>query len=339
MFPSMERFAYERPKSLGEALSLAARLKKSGERFAFFGGGTDLIPALKEHGLRIGTLVSLSGIEEIKGVRRERDKKLIIGAGTTLFDLLSNPAVGKLFPALADAAGRIASPQIRFRATVGGNLLVDNRCRYYNQNRTVRKTHGPCYKDGGDRCHFVAKRAPGAPPCRARSVSDLTPLFLLLDAAVELQGSEGTRKVPLREFYLPDGISRNRKRPDEILTRIDIPLPAPRAMRYEKLRVREAIDFPSVGVAAALTSDKREDRVGIALTGVDAQPLFFEFRSGDFPDEEALLEHAAREAAGAAVVLKQDFFPPAYRRKMIGVLIRRAGRALTPVSAANTARG
>lgn len=328
MFPSMQKFQYERPANLAEALSIIAGLKAASLKFAILGGGTDLVSLLKEHDLNLDAVVSLSGIEEIKGVRQDEDKALVIGGGTSLSDLIADAGMRGHIPALAEAAERAAGPQIRARATVAGNLLVGNRCPYYNQNQTVRRAHGLCHKDGGGVCHIVPKRAAGAPLCQARFVSDLAPAFLVLGAALKLVGPDGSREVQLKNFYIPDGIARNKLNPDEILAEIRVPLPPPRAMRYEKLKVRDGVDFPSVGAAVAISKGSGGDRLSVAVTGVGSAPLLMEFDAGGFPTRDDLIAHAAKEAMEASVALRQDFFPPSYRKRMIAVLIRRAAPSL-----------
>jgi 4-hydroxybenzoyl-CoA reductase subunit beta len=284
-------------------------------------GGTDLLPKMKRHDETGAQLVSLGQVAELRGIRDDGAGRLTIGAMTTLAAVARDEQVLRHFRAVAEAARVVASPQIRNRATVGGNLLVDNRCTYYDQSALNRDAHGRCYKDEGDVCHMVKGAGEnGAPLCRARFVSDLAPVLILHDARLHLLGPGGERTLPLRDFYLGDGIRRNRLAPREVLRAVSLETPPTWRVLYTKLRIRQAIDFPSVGVAVGVRDGGKGARA-VAITGIEPQPTYLAFT-----DES--LEVIAEAAMAAVSPLNQDFLPPAYRRKMVGVLVRRLGTAL-----------
>lgn len=326
----IQSFGFERPSSWPELWHLLGELgKEPQESFRFFAGGTDLIPTLQELSSAVcHTIVSLTAMLELRAVvSRPRPDSLAIGALTRLCDLIEDPLILANAPILAEVASQIASPQIRNRATVGGNLLVDNRCPYFNHSPHHREVHETCFKAQGDVCNLVKSAKPGdSPLCRARFVSDLAPVLLLMGASLTLACAEGTRKIPLDDFYLEDGIHRNRLHENEILTSIEIRLPPPRHLTYEKLRIRQAFDFPSLGLALSADTIEGAWAVGIAYTGVNPCPVFLRFSEKDFENRARLIDHACNQAARTARPLKQDFFPPSYRREMIEVFIRRGFR-------------
>ena len=192
-------------------------------------GGTDLVPNMKHRLFEPKHLVALKGIAELKGIREE-DGALRIGAAETLTSVASNPSVRARFPALADAAGHVAGPQLRNAGTLGGNLCLDTRCTYYNQTAFWRGALGYCLKKDGDVCHVtrVGKK------CVAAHSADTPPVLMVLDAVAVLVGPEGRREIPVRDFFVADGIANTRREPGEIVTEIRIPLAS--AARRSRLR-------------------------------------------------------------------------------------------------------
>ncbi|MEX0979525.1 MAG: FAD binding domain-containing protein, partial [Gemmatimonadota bacterium] len=210
-------FRYHRPETAAQAASLLAEYEGDAIPVA---GGTDLIPNMK-HGLFApGHLVALKGIEALKGIREEGGQ-LVIGAAETLTSVATHPLVGLHFTSLSLAAGHVAGPQHRNAGTIGGNLCLDTRCTYYNQSRFWRKSLGYCLKKDGDVCHVtkVGKK------CVAAHSADTPPVLITLGAVAELVGPAGARSVPVEDFFVADGIWNSVRQPDEIVTRIRIPLP------------------------------------------------------------------------------------------------------------------
>src|SRR3989338_1456946 len=138
----LPEFNYYRPESMNELLHLVQDLKSQSFLFSFLGGGTDLIPALKHHQDLCHHVISLSRLPSLRGIHIENKKKLVIGALTTLHELSENKLLQEFCSILAETASQVASPQIRFQATVGGNVLVDNRCLYFNQSEQILSSHG-----------------------------------------------------------------------------------------------------------------------------------------------------------------------------------------------------
>src|SRR3990172_8823633 len=197
-------------------------------------------------------LVGLRGLRELQGIRGGARGDgagggLTIGAGTVLRQVIASPAVAAQHPVLARAAGLISNPQIRHMGTVGGNLLVDTRCNYYNMPYWWRKSISFCMKKDGDVCWV----APGGSKCWAISSSDLAPVVIALDAKVRLVSAAGERVIAAAELYRDDGSAYLGKRPDEILVDVQVPPADGWRATYWKLRRRGSIDFPILGVAAA----------------------------------------------------------------------------------------
>lgn len=315
---------YQRPGTLRDALQALDRATRDQTPVYLLGGGTDLIPTLKQRVHDSCQLISLSALEELRGISSAGDT-ITVGAMTTLEQIAASAELGEAFPGLVAAVRSVASPQIRNRATLGGNILVDNRCVYYNQSAQSRDAlGGACFKADGERCHLVRNAKPGdSPLCRARFTSDPVAVLLILDARLEIRRAGGTRSIPIREFYRPDGIDRHQLRSDEILTSIAFDRSPRKMIAYKKLRIRDSIDFPSLGVAVGCLADSADKGCEIALTGIDNHPIFLSFRSEDHPGAAQMIETACRTAKRSVTSLRQDFFPPLYRKEMIPVFIKR----------------
>lgn len=283
-------------------------------------GGTDIVQLLKTQEIDTHGVIFLSSLEDKELINIElKNNMLEIGSMVTIDELSKNQDIIKHFPELAKTAEQIASPQIRFKATIGGNVLVDNRCIYYNQSDLNQNCHGKCFKADGDRCHLIKSATINDETvCRARFVSDLVPMLQVLGASLTLKSTESEREIQLKKFFNNDGISKNQLKGEELLTIIKIPLNDKLKIHYKKLRVREAIDFASLGVALALSNDSLK----IGITGVDTMPLFKEFFIKDYENFSQLVEDAANRCMKSVTPLKQDFYPPAYRKKMVKVFIQ-----------------
>ncbi len=240
----LPEYRYHRPPTLRAALDL---LGEHGEDALPVAGGTDLVPNMKHRLFTPGHLVALKGVSEMKGIEA-RDGALRIGAAETLHDVSRHPLVREHFPSLADAAGRVAGPQLRRMGTIGGNLCLDTRCTYYNQTYFWRSALGFCLKKDGDTCHVtkVGKK------CVAAHSADTPPVLMTLNAVAEVAGPDGERDIPLSEYFVSDGIWNEQRQPGELVVAIRIPLPpAGRRSAFEKLRQRNAIDFPLLNIAVA----------------------------------------------------------------------------------------
>lgn len=261
-------------RSVSDAVAVLADEPRS----VLLAGGTDVIPKLKRRQQRPAMLISLKRVDPLRGIAMNGE--LVIGAMTTLRDVANDPAVRDGYHGLFRAASQIATPLVRNTATLGGNLLLDTRCNYYDQNEEWRTAIGGCKKApiaATPPCWV----APSSPRCWAISSSDAAPALIALNARVTLLSRAGERDVALEDLYLDDGIAHLAVRRDEILTSIRVP----RGWRstYWKLRRRGSIDFPVLGVGAALrfTDDGTVAEARIVLGAVASRPLLL-------PESEAL---------------------------------------------------
>ena len=190
-------FRYHRPGTVAQALGVMG--EHAGDAM-YVAGGTDLIPNMKHRLFEPGHLVALKRIHELGGIRVD-DGHLRIGAAETLSSVATNPEVVSRFPALADAAGHVAGPQLRNSGTISGNLCLDTRCSYYDQTAFWRGALGYCLKKDGAVCHVtkVGKK------CVAAHSADTPPVLMTLAAVVTLVGPGGRRQVAVRDFFVTNG--------------------------------------------------------------------------------------------------------------------------------------
>jgi 4-hydroxybenzoyl-CoA reductase subunit beta len=315
-------FRYHRPGTVAQALEL---LGEHAGNVMPISGGTDLIPNMKHRLFEPGHLVALKGVEEMKGVREENGV-VRIGAGETLTSVAGHAEIRSLFPSLADAAGQIAGPQLRNMGTIGGNLCLDTRCTYYNQTEFWRSALGYCLKKDGTVCHVtkVGKK------CVAAHSADTPPVLMVLDASVVLHGPSGMREMPVRDFFVADGIVNSKRRPGEIVTEIRIPRAATsRRSAFVKLRERKSIDFSllTVAVSADMEGDGTVRSIAGVVTALGSRPReisgWGDLAAGKMLDGELVDELCAR-AHKQCHPLENIVVDPEWRRAMVPVYVRKA---------------
>jgi len=309
-------FEFHQPSSIAEAVTLANSFNGD---FDFISGGTDLLPNYKMRLNPRKHVISLSGIDELYQISPSR-----IGAMARLVEIENHRELKKTLPVIPKTAAQIATPLLRESGTVGGNIMLDTRCYYFNQSLFWRDSKDYCLKADGNVCLVV----PQETICYATYSGDLAPVFMTLDASFVLAGPEGAREVSSKKFFTHDGITRHVKLHEEILTHIKIPSDAQNLRaNYLKLRVRDSMDFPVLGAAVAVQLEQKTiQRLHIALTGVATTPLEFDEMTERLVGDqltENLIEHLSDEIMNQVTPYKNVAFSPQYRKAMIGVYLKR----------------
>jgi 4-hydroxybenzoyl-CoA reductase subunit beta len=264
----LPKFTYRVPKKVSDAVKMIA---DAGPEAMFVAGGTDLYPNMKRRQQTPRTVISVTRLRELHDVRQDAGGGLVIGASVSLTDVVDHPLIRREYMVVADAARTISTPLLRNMGTIGGNLLLDTRCNYYDQNYEWRRGINFCMKKDGDICWV----APSSPKCWAVNSSDLAPVMVALGAKLRLVSAGGERMVPASDIYNNDGINYLNKRPDELLTEIHLPPRNGLRAVYKKLRRRGSFDFPVLGVAAALDldQDRKVKNARLILGGVAPAPV------------------------------------------------------------------
>jgi 4-hydroxybenzoyl-CoA reductase subunit beta len=264
----LPKFRYLRPGTVVEAMRMMA---DGGPEAMFVAGGTDLYPNMKRRQQTPKIVIGLEGIRSLRTIKGTPATGIVLGAGLTLTEVAEDKRVRKGHPTVAAAAELISTPLLRNMGTIGGNLLLDTRCNYYDQNYEWRKAIHFCMKKDGEICWV----APSSPRCWAVQSSDSAPVMVAIGAQLKFVSPQGERLIPAAELYHDDGIRHLNKRPDELLTEIHLPPTNSWRATYWKLRRRGSFDFPVLGVAACLTlgAGKTVEKASVILGGVGSCPL------------------------------------------------------------------
>jgi 4-hydroxybenzoyl-CoA reductase subunit beta len=272
-------FEYRAPRSVVEAAQILAG---EGPAAMLVAGGTDLLPNMKRRHQTPKVLVSLKGISSLRSLNGS------FGSGLTLTEVVNSP---KTPTALRQAAAQVATPHLRNMGTLGGNLCLDTRCTYYNQNYEWRQAIDFCLKKDGDTCWV----ATASKRCVAVSSTDTAPALIALNAKVVLQDGSSEREIPVESLYKNDGIDYLSRKPDEILTAVKIPEGWKSC--YWKLRRRGSFDFPLLGVAVALKfSGDIVEEARVALGAAASRPFLVE-RAGEYLKGKKLTDEVIAEAS------------------------------------------
>ena len=320
----LPKFRLHQPATLAEAASILAT---EGEGARLVAGGTDLWPHLKRRHQKAGEVVSLSRLHELRAVESNGD--LHLGAMATLTSVERHAAVRERFPALAAAVGWISSPVLRNMGTIGGNVCLDTRCTYYNQNEEWRQSISYCMKAEGKICWV----APSSPRCWAVQSADSAPMLVALGARVTLVSTAGERQIPIAALYQDDGMAYLTKQPDEIVTSIVVPGASDAAhgrTAFFKLRRRGSHDFGVLSIAVALWMEgARVRHARVVLGSIASLPSSAEDVA------QALIGHrltpetiaaAAVQARSAATPMDNTDLDPRWRGQVTPVYVERTLR-------------
>lgn len=322
-------FSYHTPKSASEAVAIA---KQHGKAAMFVAGGTDLYPNMKRRHQTPEQVISLRDVPELHSMEVLEDGRLQIGAMVTLTTLEHYPHLKAHYPALAHAVREISTPLLRNMGTIGGNLMLDTRCTYYDQTHEWRESIDFCMKSKEGAICWVA---PGSPRCWAVQSSDTVPVMCALEAEVELADEQGTRTIKADELYQDDGIDYLTKKPEELMTKVTLPAPGPWRASYTKLRRRDTYDFPVLGVGAALWfgDDGKVEKANIRLGGAGSYAIPAT-KSEELLVGQELTDELVAEAGNAAMkptrTMDNTDLDVYWRRKVAPIYVARAIRACRP---------
>jgi xanthine dehydrogenase YagS FAD-binding subunit len=312
------------PRDLRQAVTLAQQARSNGRQAMIAGGGSDLLGMVKERIVSPDVLIHLRSIKGLDQVTQARGS-VQIGGLITLDNLSHHPLILRDYAVLAEAAGSVATPQIRNAGTLAGNVCQRPWCWYFRNGF-------PCFKAGGNTCfsfngenqfHAIF----GGGPSFIVHPSDTAPALVALDAKFRIVGPKGERTVPAGDFFvLPkqNAARENSLGDDEILASIEFPAARP-GMRstYHKVLDREAWTHAVVSTAIVLDMDKDVCRAArVVLGGVAPIPW-------RVPDAERLLTgqritpELAATAAETAVAGAKPLAKNAYKVPLTREIVQR----------------
>src|SRR6266540_1196851 len=262
-----------------EAVDLLS--KNSGRAVKVVGGGSDIVGGVMKDwvqgkGMPLPeVLIDITTIKDLVGIKSDGGGT-VIGAATTLSDLIDNKDIATKLPVLTNAALSVASPLIRNFGTLGGNINQRPRCWFF------RGEDFNCYKKGGDFCYAVTgdnryHAIIGGELCYIVHPSDTSTALLALNAQAKVTGASGDRTIAFDQYFhgpREDVLTETVLKPNEFMTHVTVPnLASGTKMGWTKLKDRQVYDFALVSVAAVFTVEGGQWKDGrITLGGVAPVP-------------------------------------------------------------------
>ncbi|HLE18206.1 MAG TPA: FAD binding domain-containing protein [Syntrophales bacterium] len=315
----LPKFEYASPKSVEAALKL---LVQAGGKAKILAGGTGLLPALKRRSVIAELIVNIKEIDDLRKVEDKGGGGIAVGAAVGLRRLQDLTR----WPAVVQAASRVAAAELRNMGTIGGNILLDNRCCYCDRSREWWQGKEPCFKRGGKRCYVF----PSGSQCRAAASSDLAPALIAIGATAEIASPSGSRLLPVGDLFQADGACSHTIGREEIVTRFHFPgLPAGSGTAFNKLAKRRTLDFALVNAAARISREADGltcKEASAALSGSVVLPTVLPV--GQLVGQKitpATLDEIAVEAVkdiGFITYAAAPDVPASYRRLAARVLLR-----------------
>ncbi|OUJ76167.1 FAD binding domain-containing protein [Hymenobacter crusticola] len=269
----MRAFTYTQATDASAALHAALQNPEA----KYIGGGTNLVDLMREEVERPNEVIDINALP-FSQIEVLPDGGVRLGALARNSHTANHPLVRQRYPVLAQAMLSAASPQLRNLATNAGNLLQRTRCYYFYD------TTAPCNKrqpgsgcaaiHGVNRIHAILGTSE---QCIATHPSDMAVALAALEAVVQVQGANGTRRIAMEEFHRLPGDHPEQDTTlgrDELITSIDLPaLPSTANSLYFKVRERPSFAFALVSVAAVLELEGEQIKnVRLALGGVAHKP-------------------------------------------------------------------
>jgi xanthine dehydrogenase YagS FAD-binding subunit len=315
----MKSFAYKVAASEAEAAQLL------GDKAVALAGGTSLLNLMKSYVVQPETVVSItriSGLEQVEAAGAGHR----IGANVRLGDLAAHPDIQKAYPALAQAAANVASPQIQHMGTVGGNLCQRPNCWYFTQEifDCLKRGGSTCpAKEGENEFHAILGNDG---PCVHAHPSSLAPALIALAAKVRIAGPGGAREVSLDEFFVGPGTNIARETilaPNEIVTHVLLGEPSPLSATYE-VRQKASNDWPLAIASVALRLEGASCVAARICLGAVAPVPWRAAGAEDALKGKPVTAESAQAAAEAALAGATPLAQNAYKVQSAKAAVRRA---------------
>lgn len=319
----MRKFTHINARTMDEAVMALGRY---GDRASIIAGGTDLLGKMKDAILPRypEALIDIKNIPGLDFLKEERGV-LRIGALTRLEDIGKEPLIREKYVALAQAAGRTASPHLREMGTIAGNLCQDIRCWYYrnpnNRFPCLRKGGGRCYAIEGDNRYHSIMGGSVEGGCYAVHPSDTAPALIALNAKIKTS----KRTLDAEDLFQVDVAKTTVLDSDEVVTEIRVPEPKSGSRSaFIKFAIRKSIDFPIVNCAAMITSKKGVVIAArICLNAIAVKP-YRAVKAEKTILKKSIDESVAEAAGSAAMSDAKPMERNGYMVQIAKVLIKRA---------------
>lgn len=320
----MRAFEYASPATSAEVLRLLGAKEGETEVLA---GGTDLISLMKDDVAQPKRLVDIKHVEEWKGIQQDPKSGLQIGALTTIQQLMDNATIQKEYGALYDAAEMIRSPQVRHRATLGGNLCQRPRCWYYRSGFGLypKSPDGKSLVLEGDNRYHAILGNTG--PAYYVHPSTLAPAFIAYGAKVRIIGAKGETEIPMEQLFRIPKSENEREivlKPNEIVTAILLPPSGGAHAATYEVKQREGLDWPLVSASVVLKmKGPWVESARVTLAHVAPVPWISQEAEQVLKDQ-SFNEDLATKAGAAAVQKAKSLSMNGYKIQLARVAVKRA---------------
>ncbi len=314
----MKAFEYVTAQSAASAAELI------GENGRYLAGGIDLLGEMKEYIVSPPRVVNIKTLPGSNSVA-VRDGTLRMGANVTIAAIAANPDIQKDWPALAEAASEVGSPQIRAVATLGGNLAQHSRCWYYRQRDLT------CLKRGGNTCYGRDGQNKylgifSGNPCISPAVSNLAVALAALDAQIIVQRKAGEKTFTVAELYQDawnNPLAQNSLAPGDLILAVQIPAATGKSA-YLQMSEKSDFDWALVSCAAAGKIDAGKISGARIVLGSVAPVPYIADEAAKFLEGKTLDENSAGIAAVLVLAKATPFAHNGYKVPIAKALIRRS---------------
>ncbi len=293
-----------------------------GKGYKVKASGLDLLDMLKERTEKSDKIVSIHKLGDLKSISEPGgDTGLTIGALATLAQVSGHSYIQKNFAALAEAAGAAATPQVRARATVGGNVLQRPRCWYYRANEydCLKKGGSTCYAVEGDNTYHAIF---GGGPCHIIHPSNVAPPLVAVNATIKVRHGKDTKEYKAADFFVLPAKSmyaENVLGEDELITEIVIEK-IPEKSGYVEFKEKQSFDWPVASCTAVYTNGAWS----IVLGHVAPVPWKSKKAEEVLGGSADVSYELAEKAADAAIADADPMTHNGYRVKLARAAVRRA---------------
>jgi xanthine dehydrogenase YagS FAD-binding subunit len=317
----MKAFTYVNPANEKDAV---AALAPEFEKAVPIGGGQDLLARMKDYVTQPDRLVNVKALD---ATVIAAGGGLKIGAAMKMVDLAEHAQVAKMYPAIAEAAIEVGTPQIRNQGTVGGNLNQRPRCWYFRNEEFV------CFKKGGTTCFSPSGENQfhaifGGGPSYIVHPSSLAVPMVAYGATFRLLGPKGERMVPAAEYFtmptLQNVRTENVLAPDEILTHAVLPAPGNVKTGHYEVRYKESHDWPIAFATVVLTMNGANVASARVVMGAVAPIPWRSQAAEQALSGKPVNEQTASAAADAALRDARPMSQNAYKVQVAKTAVKRA---------------
>ena len=329
----MKTFSNANPRDVQQAVKLAQDAHKGGKAVSFSGGGSDLLGLVKERIVKPDVIVSLRGLSNANQIASAATG-LTIGGETTLDEISRHATIKQQYAVLAEAAGSVATPQIRNVGTIAGNVAQRPWCWYFRNGF-------PCYKAGGNQCFSFAGENEfhaifGGGPSYIVHPSDTAPALMALGATFRVVGPGGERRIPASEFFVLPRVNAQQENVlgnEDVIASVQVPaLKANTRSTYTKILDREAWTHAVVSAAVVLEMDQQVvRRASVVLGGVAPIPWRLpeveKMLTGQRITEELAAKAGEAAVAGARALSKNGYKIPLTKNMVKRTLVELSARA------------